>query len=128
MNESKLMQIAYPQAKGFTLIELMIAVAIVAILVVVALPAYQNHVVRAERAAAQAHMQELAQRLERCFTTSNAYNTCTVTPEAVEGWTIVFQPALTATSYGIRATSTRDTACSPLSLNHTGSRLPATCW
>jgi type IV pilus assembly protein PilE len=50
------------KARGFTLIELMVTVAIVAILAAVAYPSYQNQVKRGRRAAAQAHLMDIAQR------------------------------------------------------------------
>ena len=59
--------------RGFTLIELMIVVAIVGILAAIAYPSYQDYVRRAARADAQADMLELAQWMERRFTTANSY-------------------------------------------------------
>ena len=49
---------------GFTLIELMTVVVIVAVLLLVALPAYQNYMLRAHRAAAKAEMLEDERRDE----------------------------------------------------------------
>lgn len=61
-------------ACGMTLIELMIVVAVVALLGVVALPAYQNSVRKAHRVEAKAKLTEWAQRLERFYTENNRYN------------------------------------------------------
>ncbi|MEN9904636.1 MAG: hypothetical protein RLZZ555_1201 [Pseudomonadota bacterium] len=60
--------------RGVTLIELVIVVAIVAILVSVAWPSYQNYVRRAHRADAKAILLENAQFLERNFTETNRYD------------------------------------------------------
>jgi type IV pilus assembly protein PilE len=59
---------------GFTLIELMIVVAIVAILASVAYPSYQSYVQKTRRAAAAGCMMELAQWMERNYTTCLRYD------------------------------------------------------
>ncbi len=58
---------------GFTLIELMIVVAIVGILAAIAYPSYQQYTRRAARAQAQATMMNIMQNEERYFTSNNAY-------------------------------------------------------
>ncbi len=55
--------------RGFTLIELMIAVAIVGILAAIAYPSYQDHVRRTYRSTAKADLVALAQAAERYYTT-----------------------------------------------------------
>ena len=61
------------KSKGFTLIELMITVAIVAILAAVALPSYRNYFIRAARVQAQTELLELASMQEKIYLNSNAY-------------------------------------------------------
>lgn|SRR5690554_2470717 len=58
---------------GFTLIELLIVVTILGILAAVAYPSYQDHVRRANRAAAQQFLLELANRQEQHLLNSGAY-------------------------------------------------------
>lgn len=58
---------------GFTLIELMIVVAIVAILAMIALPSYQQQMMKARRSQAKADLTELAQQLERYYTVNRTY-------------------------------------------------------
>lgn len=58
---------------GFTLIELMIVVAIVGILAAVALPSYTQYVQRGDRASARAAMLEAQQFMERYYATSNTF-------------------------------------------------------
>jgi len=60
-------------SSGFTLIELMITVAIVAILASVALPSYRNHVIRGNRSAAQAQMMDLANREQQYLLAERSY-------------------------------------------------------
>ena len=66
---------------GFTLIELMVVIAIVGILAAVAYPAYLESVNKSRRADAKATMATMAQQLERCFTQYNRYKDkdCSVT-------------------------------------------------
>lgn len=61
------------RAHGFTLIEMMITVVVIAILAAVALPGYQNYVKRSSREAAQAELVELAGVQEKIYLNSNAY-------------------------------------------------------
>ena len=60
--------------KGFTLIELMVAVVIIGIVVAVALPSYQNYVRQSNRAVAKAILLENAQFMERFYTVNNQYD------------------------------------------------------
>lgn len=59
--------------RGFSLIELVITVALLAILVSLAWPAYERHVKRARRADAFAAMQEFAAAMERYYTVNGSY-------------------------------------------------------
>lgn len=126
-------------AAGFSLIELMVAVAIIGILSSIALPAYQEYVLRTNRAKAQACMSEHAQFMERFYTTNMTYvgaapvlgcrnegglngrYTISVTGVGARAYTI------TATAIG---SQTKD-KCGNLGLNQLGAKTASgtgTCW
>jgi type IV pilus assembly protein PilE len=58
---------------GFTLIELMITVAVIALLAAIALPSYQQFIVRSKRSAAQAAMMDIANRQQQFLLANRSY-------------------------------------------------------
>jgi type IV pilus assembly protein PilE len=121
-----------PSVKGFTLIELVIVVGIVAILAAIAYPSYQQHVVKTRRAAAAGCLMEYAQFLERSFTTTMTYATAPpYTGQCItdtEEWYDIPPPAVAADgrSYTLIATPITtvqpDTLCGELGLTSTGQK------
>jgi len=61
------------EQRGFTLIELMIVTAIIAILAAIAIPSYQNHVRKAARRAAEGDLMSFAQAMEKQVTVLGNY-------------------------------------------------------
>jgi type IV pilus assembly protein PilE len=120
---------------GFTLVELMIAVAIVAILAAIAYPSYQRYVARTHRNAATACMSHYAQFLERFYTANLTYDgadpgelPCTREDNLDRRYTIRIRAnSLTARAYFIDARPIEtqaaiDAQCGVLTLDQTGAR------
>ncbi|GFZ95515.1 type IV pilin protein [Dyella caseinilytica] len=137
---------------GFTLIELMIVVAVISILAAIAISSYSSYVVKTNRSAATGCMSEYANYMERFYTNSLNYaetpassSTAAPVPNPATGSPISPMvldcastaqtgnnyeygvPAPTATSYIIQATpigsqATRDTQCGTLTLDQHGTR------
>ena len=63
------------KARGFTLIELMVTVMVVAILMAIAIPSYRQSVIKGNRRAAQAVMMEMINRQEQYFVANRVYAT-----------------------------------------------------
>ncbi|MGH8160264.1 MAG: type IV pilin protein [Rhodanobacter sp.] len=127
-------------ASGFTLIELMIVVAIVAILTAIAYPSYTSHVIKTRRAAAKACLSEYANYMERYYTTNMSYADagnpgldCEGTAQTGKYYTWTPPGNLTASTYTISAApkdTQPDTECGTLTLDQTGTRgaNAAGCW
>lgn len=123
--------------KGFTLIELMITVAIIAILASIALPAYQEHVRRGHRAAAQSEMMDIANRQQQFFLANRSYaadlaGLSYTLPAAVSAkYTagVAASNAATPPNFTITFTATgSQSADGNLTLNSEGVKTPADKW
>lgn len=72
---SVLQTVAPAREHGFTLIELMIAVGIVALLAAIAYPSYLRYTVKSNRSAAQSYLMDAAQKQQQILLDSRAYAT-----------------------------------------------------
>jgi type IV pilus assembly protein PilE len=126
---------------GFTLIELMIVVAIIAILTAIAYPAYNKYVLRSRRSDAYAALNQGQTVMERCYAQYFSYAPTTATCPAVpttspEGYYSVVASKVTATTYTLTATAVgaqaADTGCATLSLDQAGNKTSTggstKCW
>lgn len=86
--------------RGFTLIELMITVAIVAILASVAYPSYNRYIARAKRAEARGQLMQAAQYMQRFYAANDSYATTRTNQDVADAMPAPLQrsPADAATS------------------------------
>jgi type IV pilus assembly protein PilE len=116
------------RSAGFTLIELIFVVAILAILLAIAYPSFIDQVRKSRRADAAASLMSTAQAMERCFTRTNSYSSCVALPAAsVDGhYTIQFADGEpTASTYELEADPTGDQEndpCGMYTLDHLGNK------
>ena len=137
-------------SKGFTLIEVMIVVAIIGILSAIAYPSYQRYIQRAHRAEAQTALQQASQYMQRFYAANNRYDqnlagTAVALPstiaDVVSGgstYYVISVSASDATSFTLTATKQDiqgDDGCGNLTLSHLGVKgvsatgaTVANCW
>jgi type IV pilus assembly protein PilE len=119
---------------GFTLIELVIVMVIVAILAAIAYPWYTQFVVRSRRAAAEAYMLEVASRQERFRLDTRSYAanmtalSLTAPQEVSPYYTVTTAQDTSRTPNGFSVTATRNTTtqddpkCGDLTYNDLGNK------
>ena len=116
--------------------------SIVGILAAIAIPSYQNHIISTRRSVAAGCVQEMAQQMERRYTTSLQYDSTTTLPalgcttSVADFYTFTFAIAPTTQAYGLQATPLAGQAndsCGNLTLNEKGVKgtsgsTVAKCW
>lgn len=128
------------RARGFTLIELLATVTILALIAAIAIPSYRATVLKSRRADAKVALNDLAQRLERCYTQFGAYDDagCAIaapfaSPEGHYSVNLVRDASTYALTAMPTGDQTADARCTQLSLNELGQRSatgthPGECW
>lgn len=132
-------------SKGFTLVELVITIAIIGILATIAYPSYVNYITRSHRSDGLASLSQVQLIMERCYSQNFSYvAACTARPvfplNSPQNFYTINISNLGATTYTLTATprgaQVRDTTCATLSVNqanvrtatNTGGVAQAACW
>lgn len=129
------------RTRGFTLVELMVTVAVVAILAAIALPSFEQYLIRASRSAAKSFMLDVANKQEQYLLDARTYlavanhagftNLGLAVPDEVSRFYNVSVTGASSTTYTIQAVpiaGTRQAADGTLTLNQAGVKTPADKW
>jgi type IV pilus assembly protein PilE len=122
---------------GFTLIELVVAMAIMALLVMIAVPSYNNSVIKARRTDGQSALMDALTRQERFFTENGTYTTdlaqASIATASAEGYYTLSAAACPGSSINacvvVTATPTGpQSSDGALTLDSRGRKTPADKW
>lgn len=120
-----------PLVRGFTLIELMITIAIIALLSAIALPSYNQYVFRSHRAEARNTLLAVAQRLEQNYTLASTYAATqggtAIDDATIASWGLSQIPLSGATRYTVTFQAPPTQTSFTLIASPAGSQVNDTC-
>jgi len=128
---------AAKSSKGFSLIELMIVVAIIGIVSAIGYPSYLDYIKKTRRADGHLALMNASQSLERCKATNFSFTNCTLPEDLTESdeGDYAISLEVTATTYIITATAqnkqANDDKCPTMILNDKGQQTftgDGPCW
>jgi len=125
---------------GFTLIELMIAVAVIGVIAAVAYPAYNEQIRKARRAETQTALMNISARQQQMLLDTRSYAVSVallnvVLPQTVaRAYDITLTvgtataPTFTATATPVSLSAQASDACGILTIDQSGTKTPYNCW
>lgn len=118
-------------SRGFTIIELMIALVISAVLAVIGYNIYTSYVVKAQRSTAKSKLLEVAQHMERYYSAHNHYPALSNQKTKNKHWTISVSLSNSKQRYTLKATKQKglkDSQCGTMRVHSNGKKTPKSCW
>ena len=126
--------------RGFTLIELMIAVAVIGILAAIAYPAYTEQIRKARRAQTQAALMNISARQQQMLLDTRSYAATVALLNVALPTTVTrayditltvgaaVVPTFTATATPVTLSAQASDTCGVLTINQAGTKTPPNCW
>jgi type IV pilus assembly protein PilE len=123
---------------GFTLVELLITIAIVAVLLTLAYPSFSNYIQKARRSEAQTLLVNWANNQEIWRANNPVYAGTDDIAAPLNDWYTFSVSGVSANGFVLTATAKsgssqasdkqKGTPCTPLTLNQSGNKSPGDCW